>query len=88
MVKANITIIRVSTVGTRARPGASTAELILEAGDVQHCARSGKRRYADRQAAEAEIAWCERERSGPVVPVRAYECRSCGGFHLSSRERS
>lgn len=46
--------------------------------------RSRKRRYRDH--AEAVRALQSAARSGhDYIPIRAYECDTCGGWHLSSQ---
>lgn len=49
-----------------------------------------KRRYPTMEAANDKLDRIERERPrrpGRKLPIRAYKCRRCGGWHLTSRVR-
>lgn len=56
------------------------------------CAATGKRRYRTRKDAKAELerAWHSRARAvldgrtSSLRVVRAYNCPSCGGWHVTS----
>ncbi len=44
-----------------------------------------KQRYRTHEAADAELQRIAVHASRAYVPVRAYRCDWCGGFHLTSR---
>lgn len=44
-----------------------------------------KQRYRDDVSAQLELARIARHASHGYVPVRAYRCEFCAGFHLTSR---
>lgn len=44
-----------------------------------------KHRFRDQGAAHMELQRIARHASHGYVPVRAYRCEWCGGFHLTSR---
>lgn len=46
-----------------------------------------KVRYRDSEAASAELQRVARYARNQHVPVRAYRCQWCGGFHLTSQAR-
>lgn len=46
-----------------------------------------KLRFRDLVAAQLELARIERHAKNRNVPVRAYACQHCGGFHLTSQAR-
>ncbi len=54
------------------------------------CPSKGKRKFPDRETAEASLTtiWRNAGRHGPGgrLPCRAYLCR-CGNWHLTSRPR-
>lgn len=46
-----------------------------------------KRRFLDWAMAQNELAKIAQYAKNPNVPVRAYRCQHCGGFHLTSQSR-
>ena len=47
---------------------------------------SGKTRFRDHTSAATALAVAERRSTRAVVPVRAYECPTCQGWHLTSHD--
>lgn len=47
-----------------------------------------KLRFRDLVAAQLELARIARHAKNKNVPVRAYACQHCGGFHLTSQARN
>lgn len=47
-----------------------------------------KHRYRDEVAAQMELARIRRDAVRGYVPVRAYRCEWCDGWHLTSRPAS
>lgn len=45
----------------------------------------GKRRFRDAQEAKQTLRYIRGKSARQVIPVRYYECRRCGGFHLTSK---
>lgn len=45
-----------------------------------------KQRYRDQQSAVLELLHIAKHASNGNIPVRSYECNSCGGFHLTSKK--
>jgi hypothetical protein len=47
---------------------------------------SGKTRYRDHKEAMDSIRYFQLSSDRDTVPVRAYECSLCGGWHVTSKE--
>lgn len=54
--------------------------------EKQRCRRTGKRRYRDHEEAVGSLQKIGNNSTREVVPVRAYECDFCDGWHVTSQE--
>jgi hypothetical protein len=45
----------------------------------------GKRRFRDKQQALRALRTLQRVGSRQKIPVRAYQCPACNGWHLTSK---
>jgi len=60
----------------------------IPAGAPKACGVTGKRCFATEQEAHAELKNCQRKRAAGELnrlECRAYLCRLCGSWHLTSR---
>lgn len=54
--------------------------------DSRRCERTGKIRYRDEKSARTVIRRAKRADDRPV-PIRAYYCTHCAGWHLTKQEK-
>lgn len=52
---------------------------------MRRACKSGKRRYHDEDEAKAALTRIRQRSPGEDVPVRAYPCRACSGWHITRR---
>lgn len=50
----------------------------------KHCPKTGKIRYRDEASARLVVKRAK-SRDGKPVPIRAYPCDLCGGWHTTSQ---